>query len=353
MNRLFTSVAAERRCLPAIVVLTCCAAMTTVSACTESSDPGGGAPVGLDSSDQSAGAGGDVTMGDEVDSDVAEESGGSAGVGSTPEAQSQDEGTGGDSTADSSISDVGGEPGDSGGVGEASETPANDASIPETAVDASEVEPVTMDADAGSGIDEQVEALPHVFVVPEGAEVFSVPEECGMMGACPAALRCFQLTQDFGVCDRAEPPTSGACTGNDDACGCDDLTCESGEVCIAVEETCSCAPSLRNVCVESVCQTESDCTDGTVCTPSSYLLPGTGRCLEPRCSRDADCVDGQNGRCSLLLVPPLQSGEIRIADIRCVYEDTEPNEDACQSTQRRGLIGTGSENPYYCPELNH
>ena len=158
------------------------------------------------------------------------------------------------------------------------------------------------------------------------------PMECSADSSCPAGLRCFHLTAEVGICDAPSPPSVDQCTPADrldtppfeqkssDACGCNGLSCTTGLRCRYVEATCSCGSSGHNVCVDTPCASPSDCTDGTVCRPSSYILGPGERCVVRSCASDADCSDCiAHGRCVVVLRIPSQAGEVRIAGIRCEY----------------------------------
>jgi hypothetical protein len=189
-------------------------------------------------------------------------------------------------------------------------------------------------------------------------EVFTLPLECRDPGDCQTGERCYRLAEQLGICDR--DTSDWGCTADECSCGQGGGPAEEAEVacprdqrCVTYEETCSCAPSYLAGCVEAGCASDQDCVDGTVCTPPSYMFPPVAtqgaRCRTPLCTRDEDCVDGPRGRCSLLLTPPSQAGEVRLQGIRCVYESPDIGPDACQGTSASTLIGEAPDTrPYYC-----
>lgn len=148
---------------------------------------------------------------------------------------------------------------------------------------------------------------------------------CTRLERCAAPSVCFELTTEFGICDAAQAVERTECTPPEqarlgmDECGCEGRGCGVGETCIAFEDTCSCAPAFHNICVPTACEAPSDCSDGSVCTPSGFILSPEERCSTPACAGDADCTADGQGRCALMLNVPLQGGELRLLGVECVY----------------------------------
>jgi len=181
------------------------------------------------------------------------------------------------------------------------------------------------------------------------------PSQCASDADCPQGEACFLLAKELGICDPHPQITATSCTPPEevdpdaaDECGCGDLTCAAGMACVSVQKQCACGPpTYHNACVEAACQSPADCADGTVCTPSSYILPDVSRCISPRCQGDADCTDGPEGRCSAITLRASQSGGLYLEYIECVYKG--PTENACDGTGAKEVY-----KPYYsCPSLEH
>jgi hypothetical protein len=136
---------------------------------------------------------------------------------------------------------------------------------------------------------------------------------------CPNGERCFPITSEFGLCSPATFTEATECAvksgSNDkpDECGCDNLSCPADHLCRAEEQTCSCAPSYFNHCVERPCETPADCGQD-VCVPSAWIFGS--RCFTPKCRGDADCDAGM--RCVVVIDSPTQAGEERFGGTQCV-----------------------------------
>lgn len=153
--------------------------------------------------------------------------------------------------------------------------------------------------------------------------------QCGADDSCPEGQSCYRLARELGICDAkqveaTECAPGPSLTGEDaratyNQCACDGLRCGEGQICRRMEETCSCAPNQANKCVDKACVQPSDCSNGTVCRPSSLIVPIGGRCLAPECQSDADCNQGFQGRCSAILLAPAQRGEFHLESVSCVY----------------------------------
>ncbi|HWP07531.1 MAG TPA: hypothetical protein VNN72_17395, partial [Polyangiaceae bacterium] len=167
------------------------------------------------------------------------------------------------------------------------------------------------------------------------------PTLCSLTKDCDAPQVCFLLTSDFGLCDTPQPTPSTECTGsgelpNDgttDECGCDGLTCAADQTCVSIVHTCSCAPAYHNVCVASACAARSDCPDGTVCTPSSFIDTPFDRCQSRHCTADSECTVDGPGRCALFLNPPLQGGETHLDGVECVYAGSPSDSGVCNGAR--------------------
>jgi hypothetical protein len=190
----------------------------------------------------------------------------------------------------------------------------------------------------------------------------SAYQDCTASGVCSPGLTCFRLAPDLAVCDAPPLPRGQMCSGPGstpvtDECGCDALTCDAGQMCVAAEVWCSCAPQVYNGCVDLPCATPADCAGGTVCTPPSLLVPAWAappptvrtRCADAACRSDAECEDGAQGRCAMLLVTPTQQGEMGLRAVRCVYAGSSDTPGVCSGTTPQSLGGDF----YTCPALAH
>lgn len=160
------------------------------------------------------------------------------------------------------------------------------------------------------------------------------PVECAEDADC-AGQRCVKLTKQLGVCEEPFPPEPTECSsqatdGSAEECGCLGRTCGTGQVCRAIERTCSCAPVVLNQCVERPCEASTDCGPDSVCLPNQFVLGA--RCLDASaCKADEDCTRGARGRCSLRLYPALQQGEVSVRPLECVYEFADGDSPKCGS----------------------
>lgn len=182
------------------------------------------------------------------------------------------------------------------------------------------------------------------------------PSQCALDADCPQGEVCFLLAKDLGICDSKVQIQATSCTPPEnidpdaaDECGCNGLTCAAGKLCVSSVKACPCGPVyFHNACVDSVCQSPSDCPDGTVCLPSSYGVSSPG-CIPPRCKSDADCTDGPAGRCSAVILMGSQAGDLYFEAIECVYKGY-PDEGTCNGTYTKTI----QSEPYYsCPMLEH
>jgi hypothetical protein len=150
---------------------------------------------------------------------------------------------------------------------------------------------------------------------------------------CPSGQRCFRITRELGICGPAQITEATQCdvvksSPNDppDECGCDDLTCPAEQRCRAVENTCSCAPTHSNRCVDAPCETPKDCGED-VCVPSQYILGS--RCFTPECRSDADCKSHAGMHCVAMYGLPSQAGEVTFNGTKCVYNEPPPLSATC------------------------
>ena len=150
-------------------------------------------------------------------------------------------------------------------------------------------------------------------------------------GTCSGGKRCFQLTRELGLCDGPEVTEATDCSPSfnadeqPDECGCAPTggaggegglaarSCSPGKVCRMLTERCSCAPKTANTCVETACETPSDCAEGSVCVPSSLIVGA--RCIEVECGGDSDCASEE--RCVAMLNQPQQAGDTFLSWVRC------------------------------------
>jgi hypothetical protein len=151
---------------------------------------------------------------------------------------------------------------------------------------------------------------------------FASLSECAPNGDCPGGTACLHLTSELSFCDAPRYMLATSC-GNDsatpDECACMAKTCPTGQVCAALDHTCSCGPAEHNACVDAPCNAPSDCGSGTLCTPRAFIL-GTGeRCFTPGCSADSDCTTSPGGRCALIVNLPAQAGQAAMRGLLCAY----------------------------------
>lgn len=172
--------------------------------------------------------------------------------------------------------------------------------------------------------------------------------QCGADDSCPEGQSCYRLARELGICDAKQVEATECALGpsvtGDDAratsnqCACDGLSCDEGQICRRMVETCSCGINWANKCVDKACAQPSDCSDGTVCRPSSLIV--STRCLAPECQSDADCDRGLQGRCSAILFAPLQSGEFHLESVSCVYARRPGDPDDSEDSGVRLRLGS-------------
>lgn len=163
---------------------------------------------------------------------------------------------------------------------------------------------------------------------------------------CPNEQRCFRITADLGICGPAAITEATQCdlkTHADDPrdeCGCEGLTCPADQRCRAVENTCSCAPTHSNRCVEAPCETATDCGED-VCVPSQYILGS--RCFTPECRSDADCDAHPGMHCVGTYHMPQQAGEVTFAGTKCVYDQPPALSASCSKVVKYAVDAYGCE----------
>jgi hypothetical protein len=169
---------------------------------------------------------------------------------------------------------------------------------------------------------------------------FLVP--CDANGACPAGEQCFRLAAELAICDKAERPVQTNCANSGvDECGCNGAGCGAGQTCASVAYT----AHFENDCLDTPCASPGECTNGTVCTPTSLILgrqptamPVVGRCFTPACRSDADCTGGVEGRCALLKTRQLAvAGTTYLDKVGCVFAGLWSAATACPPDQATGL----------------
>jgi len=180
-----------------------------------------------------------------------------------------------------------------------------------------------------------------------------MPKPCDASGACPDGQTCFRLTADVTVCDVAQRAVPTTCSWPTDECECAGRTCGAGTVCVQTTDS----ASSVNKCLEPSCASPSQCSAGSVCTPTSFILghlgasvPGglsAGRCFTPVCRSDADCSGGGGGRCALVLGDEANFDRY-LSKVGCVFEGTAASATACAPSQATQVkIKSDSPTPYY------
>jgi hypothetical protein len=147
---------------------------------------------------------------------------------------------------------------------------------------------------------------------------------------CQSPRVCFRLTNAAGICDLPQPMEATTCghrppsspVGPPDECACEGLSCSPGFVCIAEAQLCSCDAPTSNHCVDTACSSPADCSNGTVCRPSSFIVGSGdtgGRCVSPKCHFDSDCTVAPKGWCAVSVNEPPQAGVSTLSAIHCAY----------------------------------
>ena len=99
-----------------------------------------------------------------------------------------------------------------------------------------------------------------------------------------------------------------------------------------------------NTCLQTACAAPSDCTGGTVCTPTSLIVKTPGRCFTPACRSDADCSGGVDGRCALVVE---FNGGPRLERVGCVFAGEPANATACSPGEATAVRLRDSAARYY------
>lgn len=165
--------------------------------------------------------------------------------------------------------------------------------------------------DGGGAGGESTSVAPVPYLALAGSPgTSSLPVVC-TDGSCEGSSRCFQITEQFGICDRQLESS---------ACG----ECAEGTFCKTIRWHSS-GPMSKDVCVPAPCAEPGEC-GAEACLPPSFIgdafEAAASRCAPASCHRDQECTIAPGGRCVAVLYQKPQQVGLGMQRVTCLYPKT-------------------------------